>query len=126
MTEKAKRQGVDPLTYSLMTYYGGPSADKSKEQAPLTWAYPDKIMKHYGMLFDAVDPQPTVTAEANRGFAVPPGTPFNSKGIPYNPEVTDPAVAARVAQSMAAIKQAQVTGVPWYEDQITVPPREQQ
>lgn len=46
----------------------------------------------------------TSSSRLNRGFLVPSGTPFNSRGIPYNPDVSDPATAARVAQSMAAIK----------------------
>jgi hypothetical protein len=53
--------------------------------------------------------------QVGRFAGIAPGTPVNSGGFPYNPEITDPAVAARVAQSMAAIKQAQQSGAPWYQ-----------
>lgn len=52
MTDQAKRQGVDPMTYALMYYYGGKDANASRQVAPKTWAYPSYIMKHYDMLME--------------------------------------------------------------------------
>jgi hypothetical protein len=62
---------------------------------------------------DTSAPADVLPNRVGRFAGVAPGTPVNSGGFPYNPEITDPAVAARVAQSMAAIKQAQQSGVPW-------------
>lgn len=55
----------------------------------------------------------TVGTNAQARSPIPPNIPRNSKGMPYNPEVSDPDVQRRVAQSMAAIRAAQAAGRDW-------------
>jgi hypothetical protein len=107
-------------------YYGAPAAaapalNVGERATPLSpgGGLPSFTTGRAGLLGGTADagdtsaPADVLPNRVGRFAGVAPGTPVNSRGFPYNPEITDPAVAARVAQSMAAIKQAQQSGVPW-------------